>query len=682
MTDDKKKTLERVKVSVRVRPLTEEDLKFSGRESIVEDIDLSAGIITVKKDSDRKSFNFDTLFDQTCSQKHIYEKVGKPVVESVLNGYNSTILAYGQTGTGKTFTMIGGGKKQRGIIPRCAKEIFKASQTDLSHSYSIKVGFMQLYMEVLQDLIKPNPNNPIIIREDADEGVFLSGLNWMDVFNVQDCMNYLSIGDKNRSIAFTNMNAQSSRSHAVFMLKVEKRIKKDLSIPDSPVKRRETTDSTMTKATLYLVDLAGSERVSKTKISGNRLDEAKNINLSLLALGNVIQALSDGKSRFIPFRDSKLTRILEQSLGGNSKTSMIVTVGPSPANFQETLSSLLFAVRAMKIQNIPKINLTIDYKALCSKLQAEIDKFNDTKNISNIEFDKIIEENQVLKERLEKLTLDRDKFQSDKTKLEKVLDGCKHGLDLSLMLGDSDECDKIKIHYKKKLDHKEEEFRKYSQKAQNLISEKDEKLLSLEARIQELESINASLSMDYRKLQEELDKERIEKERVLNEIYELKEKSFSDRNGFNQELMRIVGTSSNSSVKSGYNSILLSSKLRSPIPSPRMINIEDIKAKYNISHFNFTDDSKHKCDKSEKLLKQVMKNEEIIDSLENALIDLAEKCNNEYANHKDTAIMYEKDKKELKKNMAKLIKAYKKLEKRTVDELNRKNLQIASLSAR
>ena len=166
-------------------------------------------------------------------------------------------------------------------------------------------------MEVFQDLIKHNPNNPILIREDIDEGLYLAGVTWTEVKSVQECMNLLVIGDRNRVSAFTSMNSSSSRSHAMLMAKIEKRFKQNE--PESPSKEASSqeSDSTLTRSTLYLVDLAGSERVSKTKTIGNRLDEAKNINLSLLALGNVIQALSENKSKYIPFRDSKLTRILE-----------------------------------------------------------------------------------------------------------------------------------------------------------------------------------------------------------------------------------------------------------------------------------------------------------------------------------------------------------------------------------
>lgn len=661
MTEEKKKSIERVKVAVRVRPITDEDIKFSGKDTIIEELNTESSSISIKKDSDRKSFSFDSIFDQNSSQKEVYLKVGKPVVDSVLSGYNSTILAYGQTGTGKTFTMVGSGGKHRGIVPRCVKEVFKVVSKDYEHNYFVKVGYMQLYMEVLQDLIKPSNNSPVIIREDADEGAFFAGLNWMDVESIEECMNYVAVGDRNRSTAFTNMNSQSSRSHAVFMIKVERRLKPKPS-SDSPTKK-DSTNKTMTKSTLYLVDLAGSERVSKTKTSGSRLDEAKNINLSLLALGNVIQALSDGKSKFIPFRDSKLTRILEQSLGGNSKTAMIVTIGPSPSNFQESLSSLLFAVRAMKIQNIPKMNLTIDYKAMYSKLQAEIDKINDNKNISNIEYDKLIEENNMYKEKLEKISMEKDKLMI-------VLETNRNGMDNSMLLSDSEECLKLKAYYRKKLEGKDEEFRKYSQKMDILMTEKDEALMGLDTRVQELESINFSLSTEYKKLQDELNKERMDKERLLYEIYDLREKPYLDKDNFSQEIMRIVGKSNTSSVASSSSSILLSSKLKIPISSPRPINIENLKKKHSFTPFKADEEDTHKCTKSEKLLEKLKKNEDIIDSLENAVIEMAEKCNNEYSNHKDTIIMYEKDKKEMKKNIAKLIKAYKNLEKKRLIEMN------------
>ena len=175
MTDDsRKKNIERVKVFLRVRPLTDEDVKSSGKDTIIEQVDLTRNSISIQKDGDHKSFTFDSVFEHNSSQKAIYLKVGKPVVEGILDGFNGTIFAYGQTGTGKTHTMIGTSKKLKGLIPRCMKSIFYIARSSYTHNYTVKVGFIQLYMEVFQDLIKPNPNNPIIIREDSEEGVHLA----------------------------------------------------------------------------------------------------------------------------------------------------------------------------------------------------------------------------------------------------------------------------------------------------------------------------------------------------------------------------------------------------------------------------------------------------------------------------------------------------------------------------
>ena len=224
-------------------------------------------------------------------------------------------------------------------------------------------------MEMLQDLLYPDSNTPIRIREDPDQGVYLSGINWVDCNNVSQCMKLLAQGDRNRNTSFTKMNATSSRSHAVYMVKMEKRRRYTPEALEELSRQGSIPDSGLTKSTLYLTDLAGSERVKKSKAVGNRLDEAKNINLALLALGNCIHALSERKkSKYIPFRDSKLTRLLEDSLGGNCKTSLVVTIGPAAYHTSETISTLQFGSRAMKIENRPEINKQIDYRALCAQL--------------------------------------------------------------------------------------------------------------------------------------------------------------------------------------------------------------------------------------------------------------------------------------------------------------------------
>ena len=344
--------------------------------------DIGKRVITVKKDFDRKTYVFDSLFNQQSRQSDVFERVASPVVTSIIQGYNGTIFAYGQTGTGKTHTMIGDTSDQAnwGIIPRCCQALYDHISSDPESSYTIQIGFLQLYMEMLQDLLYPDSNRPIRIREDPDEGVYLSGINWVGCSNVSQCMKLLAQGDRNRNTSFTKMNATSSRSHAVYMIKMEKRRKYTPEALEELSRQGSIPDSGLTKSTLYLTDLAGSERVKKSKAVGNRLDEAKNINLALLALGNCIHALSERKkTKYIPFRDSKLTRLLEDSLGGNCKTSLVITIGPAAYHTGETISTLQFGSRAMKIENRPEINKQIDYRALCAQLQAELDRVNDDK---------------------------------------------------------------------------------------------------------------------------------------------------------------------------------------------------------------------------------------------------------------------------------------------------------------
>ena len=401
------------------------------------------------------------------------------------------------------------------------KQIFTTIKACKTHSYQVKVGFLQLYMEVLQDLIRPDPNNPIRIREDSEEGMYLTGITWVDVNSVSDCMGLLATGDRNRNVASTSMNLTSSRSHAVFMVKIEKREKVDREAMEKTDTRGKFVNQSMTKSTLYLVDLAGSERVSKTKVSGTRLDEAKNINLALLALGNCIQALTEGRTRYIPFRDSKLTRLLEDSLGGNSKTSLVVTIGPAITNYQESVSSLLFGSRAMKIQNAPELNIKIDYQALCAKLQAELDKVNDGKNIANIDIDKILEENQMLKQTI-------DKVSSEKLQLEDLLEELKKGSDVSIVEGNVAEFQKIQRFYRNKFEKQEAEHKRFLAEVDKMLLDQEEQISSLKNLKTQLESRNSELYNELQRCQNELEQERNDRElragQMMNEIEDLRQK--------------------------------------------------------------------------------------------------------------------------------------------------------------
>ena len=257
-----------------------------------------------------------------------------------------------------------------------------------SYRYSISLAFVQLYLESIQDLLEPESRD-IRIREDPEKGVYLEGVQWFKCNSPEECSKIFHKGELNRNTECTKMNAHSSRSHAILIMKIEKSIK--ITNPKN-IKNIKNTDRLLTCSYLHLVDLAGSERVRKTGATDMRLEEAKKINLSLLCLGNVIASLTNPNTSHISYRDSKLTRLLKESLGGNAKTSLIVTVSPSTYNTEETMSSLYFALRAMKVQNRPIINKTIDYQALCVKLQDDLDKLNDDYAKLKLEYDKVSEE--------------------------------------------------------------------------------------------------------------------------------------------------------------------------------------------------------------------------------------------------------------------------------------------------
>ena len=392
--NNSKSKIERVKVSIRIRPFNEDEKKLDPT-SPIEITDQKNNIMTIKRDFDKKNFSFDNIFPMETSQTSIFDTTSKDVVNSVLKGYNGTIFAYGQTGSGKTYTMVGNFENNeiKGIIPRSFDYIFEEIKKDKEHKYNIKISFIQIYLETIQDLLEPT-NKEIRIREDPEQGVYLEGVQWVPVTSTGDCSKIFKIGEKNRVTESTMMNTYSSRSHAILIAKIEKNIilsKEKILELSKESNEKIKAERVMTNSFLYLVDLAGSERVKKSKAVNMRLEEAKKINYSLLILGNCIQSLTESKPTYIPYRDSKLTRLLQESLGGNAKTSLIVTISPSGYNTDETISSLNFALRAMKVQNKPIINRSVDYQALCIKLQEDLDKLNDEYTELKINYDKLEE---------------------------------------------------------------------------------------------------------------------------------------------------------------------------------------------------------------------------------------------------------------------------------------------------
>jgi len=348
----KKKEGECVKVVVRVRPLSRKEIQDGHDEATKADED--SGRITCqnpKADADEppKTFTFDAVFAPTITQRKLYDVCSAPVVASVLEGFNGTIFAYGQTGAGKTFTMEGvqDPPELRGIIPNAFQQIFdRVALAAEGVQFLVRASYLEIYNEEVRDLLAKDPKNRLDLKENVDSGVYVKDLTSFIVKSSHEIDQVMQAGKKNRSVGATAMNAGSSRSHAIFTIIVE--------CCDSTGTVR--TGEHITVGKLNLVDLAGSERQSKTQATGDRLKEATKINLSLSALGNVISALVDGKSQHIPYRDSKLTRLLQDSLGGNTKTVMCANCGPAGYNYDETVSTLRYANRAKNIKNKPKIN--------------------------------------------------------------------------------------------------------------------------------------------------------------------------------------------------------------------------------------------------------------------------------------------------------------------------------------
>ncbi|XP_071786480.1 kinesin-II 85 kDa subunit-like [Asterias amurensis] len=356
-----------VRVVVRCRPLNDKEVG-QGFKSIVN-VDEMRGTLQVKNPSaprgePPKSFTFDTVFAPGSKQTDLYNQTARSIVDAVMEGYNGTIFAYGQTGTGKTFTMEGvrSQPELRGIIPNSFAHIFgQIAKAGDSVRFLVRVSYLEIYNEEVKDLLGKDLSARLEVKERPDIGVYVKDLSAFVVNNADDMDRIMTLGNSHRSVGSTNMNEHSSRSHAIFSITVER---SDIGVDKEQHVRA---------GKLHMVDLAGSERQSKTGATGQRLKEATKINLSLSTLGNVISSLVDGKSTHIPYRNSKLTRLLQDSLGGNAKTVMCANIGPAEYNYDETISTLRYANRAKNIKNNAKINE--DPKdALLRQFQKEIEE--------------------------------------------------------------------------------------------------------------------------------------------------------------------------------------------------------------------------------------------------------------------------------------------------------------------
>ena len=346
------KKSETVRVVVRCRPMSSKE-KQDGREKVVEVNRKSCQIFLRDPNADRrqdpKSFTFDNVYGANTIQKNLYDETAAPIVDAAMEGYNGTIFAYGQTGAGKTFTMEGvpDPPELRGIIPNTFRHIFQniSMNKTKEKQFLVRASYLEIYNEQIRDLLAKDPKNRLDLKENVDSGVYVKDLTSFVVKSVSEIDHVMQSGKKNRSVGSTLMNQTSSRSHSIFTITIE-----------TSEMNEDDGEAHIRVGKLNMVDLAGSERQSKTGATGQRLKEATKINLSLSALGNVISALVDAKSAHIPYRDSKLTRLLQDSLGGNTKTVMCANCGPAGYNYDETLSTLRYANRAKNIKNKPRIN--------------------------------------------------------------------------------------------------------------------------------------------------------------------------------------------------------------------------------------------------------------------------------------------------------------------------------------
>lgn len=343
------KPQECVKVVVRCRPMNAQEIA-DGREMAVS-FDTAAGVATITRpgvDAATKDFTYDAVYDTTCTQENIYEETASEILEGVMSGYNGTVFCYGQTGAGKSHTMCGpegAPEELEGLLPRCFKHVFQTIQSEgQGVKFLVRASYLEIYNEEVRDLLSKQPQK-VELKDHPTMGVYVKDLSAFVVKGVEELFQVLDAGLKNRSVGATLMNTQSSRSHSIFSITVETC---EISSVDG--------EAHIKVGKLSMVDLAGSERQTKTGATGERLKEATKINLSLSALGNVISALVDGKSTHIPYRDSKLTRLLQDSLGGNTKTVMVANIGPASYNYEESLSTLRYAYRAKSITNKPRIN--------------------------------------------------------------------------------------------------------------------------------------------------------------------------------------------------------------------------------------------------------------------------------------------------------------------------------------
>uniref|UniRef100_A0A8B9TNR1 Kinesin-like protein n=1 Tax=Anas platyrhynchos TaxID=8839 RepID=A0A8B9TNR1_ANAPL len=443
-----------------------------------------------------KPYVFDRVLPPNTTQEQVYNACAKPIVKDVLEGYNGTIFAYGQTSSGKTHTMEGKlhDPQLMGIIPRIAHDIFDHIYSmDENLEFHIKVSYFEIYLDKIRDLLDVSKTN-LAVHEDKNRVPYVKGCTERFVSSPEEVLDVIDEGKANRHVAVTNMNEHSSRSHSIFLINI---------------KQENVETEKKLSGKLYLVDLAGSEKVSKTGAEGAVLDEAKNINKSLSALGNVISALAEGTKTHVPYRDSKMTRILQDSLGGNCRTTIVICCSPSIFNEAETKSTLMFGQRAKTIKNTVSVNLELTAEEWKKKYEKEKDKNKSLKNV------------------IQHLELELNRWRNGEAvpedeqisaKDQKNLEPCDNTpiidnitpVVASISTEEKQKYDEEIASLYRQLDDKDDEINQQSQLAEKLKQQ-----------MLDQEELLASTRRDYEKIQEELTRLQIENEAAKDEVKEV-----------------------------------------------------------------------------------------------------------------------------------------------------------------
>lgn len=515
----KLKSSESVRVVVRCRPMNGKE-KAASYDKVV-DVDVKLGQVSVKNPKGTahempKTFTFDAVYDWNAKQFELYDETFRPLVDSVLQGFNGTIFAYGQTGTGKTYTMEGirGDPEKRGVIPNSFDHIFTHISRSQNQQYLVRASYLEIYQEEIRDLLSKDQTKRLELKERPDTGVYVKDLSSFVTKSVKEIEHVMNVGNQNRSVGATNMNQHSSRSHAIFVITIEC---SEVGLDG---------ENHIRVGKLNLVDLAGSERQAKTGAQGERLKEATKINLSLSALGNVISALVDGKSTHIPYRDSKLTRLLQDSLGGNAKTVMVANVGPASYNVKETLTTLRYANRAKNIKNKPRVNedpkdtLLREFQEEIARLKAQLEKRA------------IVEDHSLVAE--EKTRLLKEK--------EKKMEDLRQEKDAAELLGAKIKAmeSKLLVGGKNIVDHTNEQQKILEQKRQE-IAEQKRREREIQQQMESRDEETLELKETYSSLQQEVDikTKKLKKlfsklQAVKAEIHDLQEEHIKERQELEQ----------------------------------------------------------------------------------------------------------------------------------------------------